>query len=78
MLHTQTQHDIFFVDWEQPRTGASGGGDNESNVVPVSAWRSVFVANEWVKLQGQRTISTEVRVITWSCVRQVRVLQEGA
>jgi len=65
LLHTQTQHDIFFIDWEQPRTGPDkrAESDEETNVVPVSAWRSVFVANEWVKLQGQRTISVELTLL---------------
>ena len=71
LLHTQTQHDIFFIDWEQPREGApkssrGAGSDEEdsgSSMVPVSAWRSVFVANEWVKLQGQRSVSVELTLL---------------
>ena len=84
ILRVQTQHDLFFLDWEQPRAQRSDGGDgdDDANVptsgtrgtkrggdgrgkgqLPVSAWRTIFVANEWVKLQDVRAISMEVNLI---------------
>ena len=53
---TQTRHDLFFIDWEQPRAASDAKGDEEANgAMPVSAWRTIFVANEWVKLQVRST-----------------------
>ena len=100
LLHIQTQHDLYFIDWEQPRSlskdgdeeagttgGTSGpsstelsstgrGGKKEKNkgnkeryplqeagLIPVSVWRTIFVANEWVKLQDVRAISMEITLI---------------
>lgn len=85
VLNIQTQHDIFFVDWEQPRavtneahdetdeataspyskslSGTHSGSQAKGNAQPVSVWRTVFVANEWVKLQGMRTISCEINLL---------------
>jgi len=53
LLYCQTQQDIFFIDWEQPHTSVSGNPT-------VSVWRSVFVANEWVKIQTERSTSIEL------------------
>lgn len=45
--------DIFFLDWEKPRRIlAKGGGREEPG--PVSAWRTLLVANEWNELQTLR------------------------
>ena len=42
----QFHSDVIFIDWE-PRTQG----------VPVSAWRRIFIANEWVKLLHHRSYS---------------------
>ena len=78
IVRVQTQHDLFFLDWEQPRAQKSEGGDDDEpttsssrakggddrkGMIPVSAWRRIFVANEWVKLQDVRAISMEVNLI---------------
>jgi meckelin len=45
--------DILFLDWEKPRRVlANGGGREEPG--PVSAWRTLLVANEWNELQTSR------------------------
>jgi hypothetical protein len=45
--------DIFFLDWEKPRRIlAKGGGREEPG--PISAWRTLLVANEWNELQTLR------------------------
>lgn len=46
MLVLQTQADLFFVDWERPRSSERGGEEGT-----VSVWRTIFVANEWAELQ---------------------------
>lgn len=46
MLLLQTQADLFFVDWERPRSSERGGEEGT-----VSVWRTIFVANEWAELQ---------------------------
>lgn len=53
MIWKQLSVDIFFIDWEKPRKIlARGGGKEES--APVSAWRTLMVANEWNELQVKR------------------------
>ena len=84
-VYVQTQHGLFFIDWEQPRThkgavqsedddeekyGSYGGGSGGGSL-PVSVWRTVFVANEWVKLQDARAISTELNLICLLFLLQV-------
>ena len=49
IVYRQCTVEVFFSDWEPARQP----GEGETS--PVSAWRSVFVANEWVKLQMVRT-----------------------
>lgn len=63
ILYTQTRHDVLFIDWEQPGTeGAEGDNEKASDeaATPVSAWRSIFVANEWMRLQTSRKVSAEL------------------
>ena len=51
--------------------GGGGGGSGSSksargahgDAMPVSVWRKIFVANEWVKLQHLRSISVELNLI---------------
>jgi len=64
LIWRQTQHDVFFVDWEEPKGGVSGleaaEGDRDSARCTVSTWRLVLVSNEWVKLQTTRGVSVEL------------------
>ena len=46
--------DIFFVDWERPKSKGSAGDGGEA---PVSIWRSYFAANEWNEIQTLRKIN---------------------
>lgn len=51
--HTPTHSvDVFFIDWEKPRRVLAKGGGREE-AAPVSAWRTLLVANEWNELQGK-------------------------
>ena len=56
---SQAHHDVFFVDWEQPR----GQQADEKLPNQVSVWRSVFAANEWVKLQTSRAVYVEFNLL---------------
>lgn len=62
ILYWQVNADIFFLDWERPWTSASAvPGKNDA--APVSAWRKMFIANEWNELQAQRLTSRELTLL---------------
>ncbi|XP_066503686.1 meckelin isoform X2 [Hoplias malabaricus] len=66
-LMMQLSVDIFFIDWERPRSKASktvdGSGEGKSQAAPVSIWRTYFVANEWNEIQTIRKISPTFQVL---------------
>ncbi|XP_056619132.1 meckelin isoform X2 [Triplophysa dalaica] len=66
-LFVQLSVDIFFIDWERPRSKASkhveGSGEGKSQASPVSIWRTYFVANEWNEIQTIRKISPTFQVM---------------
>ncbi|XP_031432529.1 meckelin isoform X1 [Clupea harengus] len=66
-LLQQLSVDIFFIDWERPRSKAlkpmEGGGEGRSAAAPVSIWRTYFVANEWNEIQTLRKISPTFQVL---------------
>lgn len=45
LIYRQTNIDIFFIDWENSRTGED-----------VSIWRTYFLANEFQEIQTNRRI----------------------
>ena len=60
--------------WSSPRPVVGGKKEKnkgnkeryllqEAGLIPVSVWRTIFVANEWVKLQDVRAISMEITLI---------------
>jgi len=55
----QSYIDIFFIDWERPpgKVVPIGGGGACSYELPVSVWRTYFVANEWNEIQTVRKIN---------------------
>ncbi|KAM9805983.1 meckelin isoform 3-T3 [Syngnathus typhle] len=57
-LIMQLSVDVFFIDWEKPRTTATrtvtARGQQKQDLTPVSIWRTYFVANEWNKIQTIR------------------------
>uniref|UniRef100_A0A8C7XMI6 Transmembrane protein 67 n=1 Tax=Oryzias sinensis TaxID=183150 RepID=A0A8C7XMI6_9TELE len=55
-LILQVTVDVFLIDWERPRSKAS-------RTVPVSIWRTYFVANEWNELQTVRKISPTFQIM---------------
>ncbi len=62
LLWQQTHYDVFFIDWEKPWRVLSPGEENEKEA-PVSAWRTLFVANEWNELQTERIASFELTIV---------------
>ena len=56
LIWKQVTIQIFFIDWEKPRDQQNTGGRDHQDV-PVSIWRSYFVANEWNEIQSFRKLS---------------------
>ncbi|XP_064610907.1 meckelin-like [Liolophura sinensis] len=64
LLFMQCTADIFLIDWERPRAHITGDTDKKkSSQVPVSIWRTYFVANEWNELQAVRKINKVFQVV---------------
>ncbi|XP_010586704.3 meckelin isoform X6 [Loxodonta africana] len=67
-LISQVTIDIFFIDWERPKgkvlKAVEGEGGVRSATVPVSIWRTYFVANEWNEIQTVRKINPLFQVLT--------------
>ncbi|XP_073085932.1 meckelin isoform X5 [Manis javanica] len=67
-LISQITIDIFFIDWERPKRSVikavEGEGSVRSAAVPVSIWRTYFVANEWNEIQTVRKINPLFQVLT--------------
>ncbi|XP_006884654.1 PREDICTED: meckelin isoform X2 [Elephantulus edwardii] len=67
-LISQITVDIFFIDWERPKgkvlKAVEGEGGVRSATVPVSIWRTYFVANEWNEIQTVRKINPLFQVLT--------------
>ncbi|XP_061676780.1 meckelin-like [Syngnathoides biaculeatus] len=69
-LHTlivQLSVDVFFIDWERPRSKASRSvlatGPQKRDPSPVSIWRTYFVANEWNEIQTIRKIRPTFQIV---------------
>uniref|UniRef100_A0AAR2LF12 Transmembrane protein 67 n=1 Tax=Pygocentrus nattereri TaxID=42514 RepID=A0AAR2LF12_PYGNA len=66
-LLVQLSVDIFFIDWERPRSKTSkfveGSGEGKPPAAPVSIWRTYFVANEWNEIQTIRKISPTFQIM---------------
>ncbi|XP_005188260.2 meckelin [Musca domestica] len=76
---------IFFIDWERPRCGDTNHFNLKNNLetssvcssvrtyiseTNVSAWRSIFLANEWLHLSGKQKTSTLVQgIATYTIVK---------
>ncbi|XP_044064572.1 meckelin isoform X4 [Siniperca chuatsi] len=66
-LILQVSVDVFFIDWERPRSKASrtvqATGELKRDPSPVSIWRTYFVANEWNEIQTIRKISPTFQIM---------------
>lgn len=78
LIRTQSKTDFFFIDWETPNRVLRPGTDQLKAIAEdargepqkqdyykfsVSAWRSIFVANELNELQVQRYVSVEFTLL---------------
>ncbi|TSK20226.1 Meckelin [Bagarius yarrelli] len=68
-LWLQISVDIFFIDWERPRSGKTsksveGCGEGNIQAPTVSIWRTYFVANEWNEIQTIRKINPTFQIIS--------------
>ncbi|XP_075145262.1 meckelin isoform X2 [Haematobia irritans] len=76
---------IFFIDWERPRCGDSNHLSVKNNLETssvcssvrtfisdsnVSAWRSIFLANEWIRLSSKQQTSTILQCLATYVVVQ--------
>ncbi|KAL8589978.1 hypothetical protein ACOMHN_007004 [Nucella lapillus] len=59
----QCSADIFLIDWERPRGVHKGQDGKQLSEVPVSIWRTYFVANEWNEIQAMRKISANLQLL---------------
>uniref|UniRef100_A0A8C9X0L7 Transmembrane protein 67 n=1 Tax=Sander lucioperca TaxID=283035 RepID=A0A8C9X0L7_SANLU len=66
-LILQVSIDVFFIDWERPRSKANrtvqGTNIPKRDPSPVSIWRTYFVANEWNEIQTIRKISPTFQIM---------------
>lgn len=78
LIRRQSKTDFFFIDWETPNRVLRPGTDQLKAIadevrgeapkadyykLSVSAWRSIFVANELNELQVQRYVSIEFTLL---------------
>ena len=58
LIFMQCMIDVFFIDWERSRGVLGNSADKtKAKEVPVSIWRTYFVANEWNEIQALRKIN---------------------
>ncbi|XP_057690557.1 meckelin isoform X1 [Corythoichthys intestinalis] len=66
-LLVQLSVDVFFIDWERPRSKVSktvaGNGQQKRDPSPISIWRTYFVANEWNEIQTIRKINPTFQIM---------------
>ena len=55
VIYNQANIDVFLMDWERSRGRLERAGKDEPPM-PVSVWRTLFVANEWNEIQTDRSI----------------------
>ncbi|XP_041376380.1 meckelin-like [Gigantopelta aegis] len=61
LIFSQCFIDIFFIDWERPKSGEK---NRKSDGSLVSIWRTYFVANEWNELQTSRKINNIFQIFS--------------
>jgi meckelin len=66
IVMVQCSVEVFFMDWEKTRGKLVNTKDSDSGrtkKAPISAWRTIFVANEWNEMQNARKINVEFTII---------------
>ena len=65
IIMLQCNIDIFMMDWEKPRgklvNPREASGDTKTT--PISAWRTIFCANEWNEMQCIRKTDSTLTLI---------------
>ncbi|TPX67518.1 hypothetical protein SpCBS45565_g03723 [Spizellomyces sp. 'palustris'] len=63
-VYEQCTVDIFFIDWERSRGKVmAAGGEGKPRLAAVSVWRSIFMMNEWNKMQTYRRVNIEFSLL---------------
>eukprot|EP00936_MAST-01D_sp_MAST-1D-sp1_P000559 g559.t1 len=63
ILCVQCNTDIFFIDWEKPRGQELDHKSGHNRETPISAWRTIMVANEFSELVTKRKTSIELTLV---------------
>ncbi|PRP76388.1 meckelin [Planoprotostelium fungivorum] len=63
LIWRQTETHIFFIDWEKSKGNLMSRGNEPTKSVPVSIWRTLFVANEWNEMQTMRKTSLPLTLL---------------
>jgi len=61
VVFVQCCQDVFFIDWERNKMTLTASGAKEFS--PVSAWRTIFMCNEYNEMQSLRVTSIELTTI---------------
>jgi meckelin len=75
-IYKQCTAELFFVDWEQAKA-LNQESPESTKKVNVSIWRSIFMSNEWAKLQVFRKCDVQftlIGVLVFSKVFNLRYL----
>ncbi|KAK3586521.1 hypothetical protein CHS0354_035056 [Potamilus streckersoni] len=63
LIIMQCTVDIFLIDWERSRGAVSVDAETgKRREIPVSIWRTYFVANEWNEIQTTRKINNVFQI----------------
>lgn len=66
LIYTQVTADIFLIDWEKPAEGTHSLPNNDapkSAKSSPSAFRTIFVANEWNEMQILRKVKPAITLL---------------
>lgn len=61
VVFMQCCQDIFFIDWEKNKMTLTASGAKEFS--PVSAWRTIFISNEYNEIQSVRITNVELTAL---------------
>ena len=65
IIKKQCNIDIFLMDWETPRGKLVNPREaaGETKTAPISAWRTIFCANEWNEMQSTRKTDSTFTIL---------------
>ncbi|KAI8910220.1 Meckelin, partial [Gorgonomyces haynaldii] len=62
-IFKQCNVSLFFMDWERSKGKLMSKNHDGVESAPVSAWRMIFMVNEWSRLQNFRRVNIEFALI---------------